>query len=97
MQGLSRLEQWYSARCNGLWEHQWGVDIGTLDNPGWTLDIDLWETSAQDRVLERVRIERSKNDWISYWVEKNKFHAAMGPRNLTECIDIFCNWFEGLA
>jgi Immunity protein 53 len=35
------LEKWYRARCNGDWEHQWGVEIGTLDNPGWRVHIDL--------------------------------------------------------
>jgi Immunity protein 53 len=91
---LSLLEKWYSDRCNGVWEHQSGVSIGTLDNPGWTLEIELCGTDAEDRTLERVKIERTRNDWLHYWVEKNKFHARMGPKNLTECIEIFCGWFE---
>ncbi|MGW5130404.1 Imm53 family immunity protein [Streptomyces sp. NPDC004135] len=27
---LSWLEQWYRARCDGHWEHEWGVRIATL-------------------------------------------------------------------
>ena len=48
-EGISLLENWYVARCNGDWEHQWGVTIGTLDNPGWTLVIDLNQTKAENR------------------------------------------------
>ncbi|GHB54781.1 hypothetical protein GCM10010331_48120 [Streptomyces xanthochromogenes] len=32
---LDRLQSWYSAQCNGDWEHEWGIKIDTLDNPGW--------------------------------------------------------------
>ena len=77
-EGISLLEKWYADRCNGDWEHQWGVKIGTLDNPGWTLDIDLNQTKAENRQLEHTKIERTENDWIIYWVEKKEFKAAMG-------------------
>src|SRR5882762_11283258 len=94
MKALSLLEKWYSAQCDGDWEHQYGVSIGTLDNPGWTLEIDLRGTDSEDRTLERVKIERAENDWVHYWVDKKKFRARMGPANLTEGIEIFSSWFE---
>ncbi|MFK0239099.1 Imm53 family immunity protein, partial [Streptomyces vinaceus] len=31
------------------WEHEWGVKIATLDNPGWTVEIDLEETDLEGR------------------------------------------------
>jgi hypothetical protein len=34
------LTQWYLAQCNEDWEHSYGVAIGTLDNPGWSLEVD---------------------------------------------------------
>ena len=37
---LQSLQDWYLAQCNGDWEHTYGVSIGTLDNPGWTLDVE---------------------------------------------------------
>jgi hypothetical protein len=94
MKALSLLEKWYSAQCDGDWEHQYGVSIGTLDNPGWKLEIDLRGTDAEDRALEHVKIERAENDWLDYWIEKKKFQARMGPQNLTEAIEIFVSWFE---
>ena len=49
MNALQRLQDWYSAQCNGDWEHQQGVRIESLDNPGWALDIDLADTALADK------------------------------------------------
>ena len=91
---ISALEKWYLARCNGDWEHQFGVKIDTLDNPGWTMRIDLQGTPAESRDLEWQKIERSEHDWIAYRVKNAQFEAAMGPTNLGEGIQLFLDWFE---
>ena len=91
---ISALEKWYLQHCNGDWEHQWGVSIETLDNPGWRIRIDLRGTRAEDRLLDKTRIERSQNDWIIYWAKENRFEAACGPLNLSEAIRIFIDWFD---
>ena len=92
---LVELEEWYLVRCNGDWEHQSGISIETLDNPGWLVKINLNGTPAETRNLERVEIDRTERDWIHYWVEKCQFNAACGPLNLSEAIETFINWFEG--
>jgi hypothetical protein len=97
MTSLERLEKWYSSHCNGDWEHQYGIEIGTLDNPGWRVTIDLTGTKGENKTLDRMKLERTENDWLQYWVENRKFNAACGPKNLSELIDIFCNWFDGGA
>ncbi len=91
---LSLLEKWYTSRCDGEWEHAYGVTIDTLDNPGWTVSIDLSETPKSGTTLERQMIERSETDWIQYSIQKNKFEIACGPLNLTESIELFVRWFE---
>ncbi len=91
---FSLLEKWYRQQCNGDWEHAWGIKIETLDNPGWKIAINLNETRAEHRILQRVRIQRLEDDWILYWVEEKAFHAACGPLNLSETIRIFVDWFE---
>ena len=40
---LSWLQQWYSAHCDGEWEHGFGVTIATLDNPGWSVTASTWK------------------------------------------------------
>jgi hypothetical protein len=86
---LERLQSWYAARCDGDWEHEFGVEIGTLDNPGWRLRIDLAGTPLQGSVFERRVVERSPADWLQLWVEDDAFHAACGPHNLTEVLAAF--------
>src|ERR1700730_6702190 len=92
--GVSALERWYVSQCNGEWEHSYGIHIDTLDNSGWRVRIDLRETRKQDCVLERKKIERAENDWVQYWVEKQLFHIACGPRNLSEAGEVFVQWFD---
>ena len=55
MNALQRLQDWYSAQCNGDWEHQQGVRIESLDNPGWALDIDLADTTLADKPFTEVK------------------------------------------
>ncbi len=38
---LGELQGWFLAHCNGDWEHSHGVSIATLDNPGWSIEINL--------------------------------------------------------
>jgi hypothetical protein len=91
---LSKLERWYAAQCNGEWEHGSGVRIETLDNPGWRVRIPLRDTKKEGSGFERRKIDRTDIDWIQYWVEKQEFHIACGPTNLSEAIEIFVRWFE---
>lgn len=91
---LVRLQDWYSAECNGDWEHQYGVRIETLDNPGWSLEIDLWETSLAEQPFRPVSLERSDVDWVHCKVEKAVFKARGGARNLREMLQIFLAWAQ---
>lgn len=51
-ENLNWLMNWYVRECNNDWEHSYGVKIDTLDNPGWTIEIDLRETSLEGRSFE---------------------------------------------
>lgn len=42
------LSSWYRKECNGDWEHTYGISIQTLDNPGWSVRIDLLDTSFEN-------------------------------------------------
>jgi hypothetical protein len=97
------LMKWYIAECNGDWEHSYGVEIGTLDNPGWSLKIDLRETTLADRSFTKVQNGVPADDldeWQStgsWWVAEvkdSKFEAACGPLDLPAIIAVFRNWVE---
>jgi hypothetical protein len=91
---LERLERWYQSQCDGDWEHAEGVEIGTLDNPGWRVKVSLTDTNLESRPFERIAVERSDDDWLHAWVDDNVWHAAAGPFNLTEALDTFLSWAE---
>ncbi len=88
------LEDWYLNNCDGDWEHSYGIKIGTLDNPGWTISFDLNGTILEDINFSTIDIERSDNDWIYCKVEENIFKAAGGPKNLKEMLSIFKDWLN---
>jgi hypothetical protein len=102
-ENLTWLMQWYLAECNDDWEHSYGVQIGTLDNPGWSLKIDLHETSLAGRPFSKVQHGVPADDleeWQrtgSWWVADVKdsaFEAACGPLDLPVVIGAFRQWVE---
>ncbi len=89
---INQLQQWYLAQCNGEWEHQSGIEIETIDNPGWQVRVNVFGTDLDGRVFGRVKMERSETDWVQAWVEQNEWHAACGPLNLEEALGLFVSW-----
>ncbi len=98
MSTLQHLQQWYRSHCNEAWEHSYGVKIDNLDNPGWTLTIDLIDTELADRLFVPISYgigqdsHPSGEDWLFCKVEKKKFEARGGPYKLEEMISIFLKW-----
>jgi hypothetical protein len=91
---LTALQQWYLAQCDGDWEHEYGVELTTLDNPGWALDVNLADSAFNVQDKERELVERSEHDWVAWGVEREKFAGACGPLNLSELIGIFLAFVE---
>ena len=100
---LTELQDWYRSQCNDDWEHSCGVKIETLDNPGWSVTVDLTETELQDRVFKPVvrgPIAYDLNqdqDWIVCKVEGQSFQGAGGPAKLEEIIATFLTWAKSGA
>ena len=49
------LQNWYYSQCNGDWEHGKSIYFSTLDNPGWSISINLENTELQDKEFQKVR------------------------------------------
>jgi hypothetical protein len=92
MSALKNLEDWYRSQCDGDWEHAYGVRIGTLDNPGWKIEVDLQDTGLETRTFDPFSVERSETDWVHASREGEKFHVFGGPSNLEEMINLFLEW-----
>jgi hypothetical protein len=103
MSVLTELQKWYLAQCDGDWEHSYGVTVGTLDNPGWTLTVDLTDTTLDGRSFAGHSYgvgpdgEASGDEWLHCAVEKGRFTAAGGPEKLEEMIGVFLQWANSTA
>lgn len=63
MNNLEIIQEWYKNQCNGDWEHENGIKINTTDNPGWSVTIDLVDTSLDHFYYHEESIN-SLNDWF---------------------------------
>ena len=94
---LSQLQEWYARQCDGDWEHQHGVKINTLDNPGWRVTIDLAGTDLEARQfepIERGLEDDASRDWHSLSVKEKKFEGAGDPSKLAFILRTFLDWAD---
>ena len=91
---LSRLQRWYSSQCDGDWEHARGVEIRTLDNPGWLVTISLKDTPLEIREFVVVRNLNEEREWIDCEVKDSTFRGAGGPQMLGAILELFVRWAE---
>ena len=94
---LEWLQDWYARQCDGDWEHQYGVTIDNIDNPGWRVKIDLKGTSHEGRAFDLIKVDNSESDWFHYWAAEGRFEAAGGPTNLGDILAVFRSWVENTA
>lgn len=97
---LARLMRWYESQCDGEWEHEFGLKIESMDDPGWWVRIDLAYTGiSRSDIRERIE-HRAENDWIECRAEPGcvftsdaqdcgHFVGMGGPHNLGEIIEYF--------
>lgn len=92
--GTKWLSDWYSNNCNEDWEHKYGVKIDTIDNPGWTIEIDFEDTGVTIENRAWEIFGNSPTDWYGYKVEDGKYEASGDPSKLERLILIFKNLVE---
>ncbi|KIZ19526.1 Imm53 family immunity protein [Streptomyces natalensis] len=85
---LSFLTAWYTGQCDGDWEHEYGIRIETLDNPGWSVELDLEETGLHGATLDRTEIAEG-DSWIQSWSDGSVFHLRCGPADLGAAVERF--------
>ncbi|MEJ7813409.1 MAG: Imm53 family immunity protein [Gemmatimonadaceae bacterium] len=89
---LARLQAWYLAHCDGGWEHDAGIRISTLDNPGWRVSIPLDGTYLEGRAFVPVGDLAPERRWMRCRVEGGRFEGAGGPVMLEEILRTFREW-----
>jgi len=86
MDNLEWLQWYYFDVCNGDWEHTYGVKIEAVKE-GWTLSIDIADTTFEDFEYEGVDTEHYR-----CWLEKRVFKGTGGRDALDEMIGEFRRW-----
>jgi hypothetical protein len=71
-----------------------GVSIGTLDNPGWSVSINLKNTSLEEKPFTEINLIEDETEWISCRVKDGNFEGHGGPLMLEEILTIFLAWTE---
>jgi hypothetical protein len=89
---LHWIQQWFRKQCDSDWEHESAIRIETLDNPGWSIIINLRGTELENKPFALLDISRSEEDWVHCHVENGRFLGASGPEGLVELIEIFRKW-----
>ncbi len=100
MSDLDWLQNWYLQTCNGDWEHQYGMSISTLDNPGWQIAINLKDTPLEKKNF--ATLEKGKEDdedWYQVGIETDPldgpiFTGYCSPQNLTVILGHFKKFTE---
>ena len=61
------LQDWAKSQIDGDWEHELGISISMLDNPGWILSADV--SNYGDFLTETKPLGTDNDvDWIDFEV-----------------------------
>jgi len=94
MEIIDWIQNWFKENCDGDWEHGDGIQITTLDNPGWEIEIDISNTSIANINLEWILNENGKQDWYGVKIENQKFNAAGDSGKLNFLLGLFKEMIE---
>ena len=94
MEILEWIQSWFKDNCDGDWEHGHGIQITSLDNPGWDVEIDISKTSIANINVKWILNERSPQDWYGVKIENQRFNAAGDSSKLTFLLGLFKEMIE---
>ncbi|MFI6095064.1 Imm53 family immunity protein [Lentzea sp. NPDC051213] len=94
---LQFFQRWYAEQCNGDWEHEFGVKITTLDNPGWHVVVDLGDTDLEGRTLDRSKAEPGEGRWIWASSDGQRYESSCDLRSLDDALSGFREFALGQA
>jgi immunity protein 53 of polymorphic toxin system len=91
---ISWLESWLEAHADYRMHEHYGIRIESLDNPGWTVSIDLELTVLESKFFEEMERHVSDRDWVRCWVRDNKFRGVGDTGKLNVILETFKQWAE---
>ncbi len=94
MEILEWIQDWFKTNCDGSWEKAEVIQITTLDNPGWEVEIDISKTSIASMNLKWILNENGKQNWYGVKIENQKFTAAGDSGKLIFLLGLFRKMIE---
>lgn len=87
---FEEMTKWYNAQCNGVWEHSYGIELTTTDNPGWRLEVDFKDTNLEGIHYDNLEfMKENEKTWYTFSVRNNVFVASSGPLSLLKIVEQF--------
>jgi hypothetical protein len=83
---ISWLQSYLAENSDGDWEHQYGIEITSTDNPGWHVRIDIIGTRFEELLFSGINEKRTSEDWIILSKEEGAVVGSGGPHNLVEIL-----------
>ncbi|SIT29716.1 Imm53 family immunity protein [Achromobacter sp. MFA1 R4] len=87
---IETLQNWYTNKCDDVWEHSFGIEITNIDNPGWKVKI----TGTTSHIPFNINIERCETDWVIVNASDTVFEAFGGAANLSEILSLAVEWIK---
>jgi hypothetical protein len=94
IESLEWIQNWFKENCDGEWEKNEVIQITTIDNPGWEVEIDISNTSIANTTINWILNENGKQDWYGVKIENQKFTAAGDPGKLIFLLGLFKEMIE---
>ncbi|MBQ7319815.1 MAG: immunity 53 family protein [Clostridia bacterium] len=104
---LSKLQLWFRLHCDGEWEHSEGINIETLDNPGWQVQISLKDTLLEQIDFPEILVgdpekdnllndywEQAGEEWIRCYKEGHTLIGRCSPEMLERTLAMLLQWCE---
>jgi hypothetical protein len=91
---LEWIQEWMFQNCDGVWENAQTFTITTIDNPGWSVTVNLVGTKLENELFPIVDIENNEMDWLYCTIKNKQFQGDGGVKNLIKILEIFRNWAE---
>jgi hypothetical protein len=98
MNAIDAIQDWFQRQCNGEWEHQNGVKIETLDNPGWLVKVDLVGTPLANKEFMPIQNGTESDGWpmsdrwIHCSIRDSVWQGAGDETKLEAILRAFLDW-----
>ena len=97
---LSWLCAWFSSQLDGDWEHERGIHIQSLDNPGWVVRIPIRDMPLATKVTICLEGEpptdangnTGGSHWLECKIEDGVFVGAGDVGKLSAILGSFRRW-----